>query len=294
MLSEKIQSNLLSPAKLNLTLLVTGKRDDGYHDISSLFTPISLYDEVHLAVEDVNGESDSITVTCDNSNVPCDSTNLVWKAAEFFLARAGLEKKIHVCIDIKKNIPVGAGLGGGSSNAACVLLGLNRLSGGCLDAKKISEIALSIGSDVPFFLLESAAIASGRGEILRPVELPTLHYVLINPGFPVTAAWAYDNLVLTKRSENNKIFDSEETILNLKEVVENVRNDLEAAVSEKYSVINDLKVMLAGAGAASTLMSGSGPTVFGLFYDQDKARQACKELKKTVSSLCRVFYARGL
>ena len=182
-----------SPAKLNLFLKVVGKRPDGFHEISSLMQPLALADEITLSVS----AGDSITMECSPVGlVPSDAGNLAWRAAEAFLLKAGLKRSVH--IKLVKRIPVAAGLGGGSSNAAAVLTGLSRALGALPGEDDLPEIAASIGSDVPFFLSAVAALATGRGENIRPMTLPRYSYILINPAFPVSAAWAYANLDLTK------------------------------------------------------------------------------------------------
>ncbi|HCY19648.1 MAG TPA: 4-(cytidine 5'-diphospho)-2-C-methyl-D-erythritol kinase, partial [Deltaproteobacteria bacterium] len=165
----------------------------------SLMQPISLYDEISLDIREGRG----ISIECDNISIPVDRTNLAFKAAEAFFKTTGINNK--AIIKIKKRIPVAAGLGGGSSNAATVLMALNELTSLNLSANDLAKIGLAIGSDVPFFLVGKPCLAKGRGEILEPVELPKFWYVLINPGFPVSTQWVYRNLNLTKNIENINI-----------------------------------------------------------------------------------------
>ena len=278
----------LSPAKVNLFLRVLRKRADGYHDIMSLMQPISLYDEISLDIREGRG----ISIECDNISIPVDRTNLAFKAAEAFFKTTGINNK--AIIKIKKRIPVAAGLGGGSSNAATVLMALNELTSLNLSANDLAKIGLAIGSDVPFFLVGKPCLAKGRGEILEPVELPKFWYVLINPGFPVSTQWVYRNLNLTKNIENINI--------NISKVSENLAaiqrlliNDLEAVTLRKHYEIQELKDALLALDATGALMSGSGPTVFGVFLNKGKAKKAFEQIKKDRRFKdMAVFIAQGL
>ncbi len=290
--SGEMDLKLLAPAKVNLFLKVVGRRDDGYHDILSLIQPISLYDELCLGISDGEG----IEVYCDNPGVPGGKGNLACRAAEAFLREVGLKRRIT--IRITKRIPVGAGLGGGSSDAASVLMGLNEALGTGLEGRRLREMALGLGSDVPFFLLGTPALASGRGEVLEPVELPSYSYVLLNPGFSVSTAWVYNNLDLTKIRENNKLIDLKESVKTfMKEppgVMDCLENDLEAVTSGRYPAIVGMERVLREAGADGVLMSGSGPTVFGIFLDEHRAQDAYSALKSRLVQPHWVFVAKGL
>ncbi len=276
------------PAKVNLTLSIVGKRSDGFHDIVSLFQPISLCDELTVTITEGSG----ITITCNDPGVPTDERNLIYTAARSFLDHAGL--KCAVALKLIKRIPVGAGLGGGSSDAAGALMALNEATDELLSEEELFDLALGIGSDVPFFLLENAAIAMGRGERLKPIELPKYKYLLVNPGFEVSAAWAYNRLHLTKKDEDNILNDLVEGIKGPRSVVDLLSNDLEVAVLEDKPVIERLKQDLLREGALGALMSGSGPTVFGIFGDDDTLVKAFKDLTEKVDEKTRVIMAEGL
>lgn len=278
----------LSPAKVNLFLKVLSKRPDGYHEILSLMQPVSLYDEVTIDVE----EGDGITVSTDHAGVPGGKDNLAYRAAELLLKEAGLKRKVSIFIG--KKIPVGAGLGGGSSDAATVLMGLNSSLGYPVDEKRLMEIGASIGSDVPFFILKSPALATGRGEVLKRVKLPPYSYLLVNPGFHVSTAWAYNNLDLTKKAEDNILMYSEEALASERNIKDILHNDLEAVTAGKYPEIATIKGALVEAGAIGALMSGSGPTVFGVFSDSHRAQEAFQRLKGALDKGFSVFLARGL
>lgn len=278
----------LSPAKVNLFLKVLSKRQDGYHEILSLMQPVSLYDEVTMDVE----EGDGITVSTDHAGVPGGKDNLAYRAADLVLREAGLKRKVTIFIG--KRIPVGAGLGGGSSDAATVLMGLNSFLGSPVDKNRLMELGASIGSDVPFFILKSPALARGRGEVLKRVKLPSYGYILVNPGFHVSTAWAYNNLDLTKKAEDNILMYSEETLDPERNIKDLLQNDLEAVTAGKYPEISAIKGALVEAGALGALMSGSGPTVFGVFPEPRKAEEAFQRLKGTLDKGFSVFLADGL
>src|SRR3990170_5774389 len=279
---------VLSPAKVNLFLRVLRKRADGYHDIVSIMQPISLYDEISLDIREGRG----ISIECDNISIPVDRTNLAFKAAEAFFKTTGINNK--AIIKIKKRIPVAAGLGGGSSNAATVLMALNELTSLNLSANDLAKIGLAIGSDVPFFLVGKPCLAKGRGEILEPVELPKFWYVLINPGFPVSTQWVYRNLNLTKNIENININISKVS-KNIAAIQRLLINDLEAVTLRKHYEIQELKDALLALDATGALMSGSGQTVFGVFFNKGKAKKAFEQIKKDRRFKdMAVFIAQGL
>lgn len=278
-----------SPAKVNLFLKVVGKRPDGYHDIVSLMQPISLADEISVTVEEGNG----IEVTCSDERVPVDAGNIAYLAAEAMLSKSGLQKKIT--IDIRKLIPVGAGLGGGSSNAATVIMALNEMLGAKIATNELHSIAASLGSDVPFFLLKSAALAKGRGEILTPVDIACFHYAIVNPGYQVSTAWVYNNLNLTKTAQDYNLSYSVEafTAFDAEKLRSSSYNDLEAVTQAWHVEIKSIKKALLDAGAIHSMMSGSGPTVFGIFRSADVAKTACETLRSTLNGSYFIAQADG-
>lgn len=279
---------LNSPAKINLTLRVLRKRADGYHDILSVMAPVALYDRITLSA--LGG--DAITVSSDDRAVPSDKTNLAYRAAELFLGRAGIKSRVE--IHIEKVIPVAAGLGGGSSNAATVLMGLNGLLGGVFGDDALMDMASLLGSDVPFFILKGAALAESRGTELKRFNLPPYYYVLVNPGFQVSTAWVYNNLDLTKCLGDNMLIYSEEAFALPDKIAKRLVNDLETVTLERFPRIAVIKEALLRLGALGSLQSGSGPTVFGLFVDRGKAEEAFKALKAGICGDCRVFLADGI
>jgi 4-diphosphocytidyl-2-C-methyl-D-erythritol kinase len=248
----------LAPAKVNLSLRVLQRRDDGFHDIESFVCPLSIFDTVDITLRDEPG----FEFTCDDPTVPTGDDNLVVRAAKLFCESCGLEP--HLRIALSKRIPHGAGLGGGSSDAATTLIGLNRLFQTELSREALSAMAADLGSDVPLFVYQSATIIRGRGEQVEPAEFPhELPLLLIKPPFGVPTPWAY------KRWR-----DSQE-IPGVRYTVQefswgSLVNDLERPVFEKYLFLADLKSwLLAQPEVAGALMSGSGATVFALLHDKN-------------------------
>ena len=260
-----------APAKLNLRLKITGRRKDGYHELSSIMVPISLFDRLELHVV-----SRGIVLQCEGIAIPTDETNLVYQAAQAFLARA--EIKNGVAVKLVKKIPVAAGMGGGSSDAAATLLALDRIWPRALPAGELHRIALDLGADVPFFLECKPALASGIGEILKPLtEWPSYWYVVVNPGLEVSTAWVYGqlSLALTRggREDINNLLKGRH--FGISRVL---ANDLEAVTAERYPIIGTIKGHLMDAGAEGAMMTGSGPTVFGVFLTQEAAERATQHL----------------
>ncbi|GAC1447280.1 MAG: 4-(cytidine 5'-diphospho)-2-C-methyl-D-erythritol kinase [Desulfuromonadaceae bacterium] len=263
---------LSAPAKINYMLDVIGKRPDGYHDLRMIMQRVNLCDEITLTLTNTPG----INVTCNSKGAPDGPENIAWKAARALLDRA--DSGIGVNIEIIKNIPVAAGLGGGSSDAASVLMGMNELLRLGLTEQKLMDTGCKLGADVPFFIFKTTALAEGIGEKLTPLpEMPKCWILLINPGVHVSTAWVYRSLKLTSERELNKLpefFDSIEHVVSI------LSNDLEAVTIPAFPVISGIKARLMNLGAAGSLMSGSGPTVFGVFKSFDAAEVARREITK--------------
>ena len=265
---------ILSPAKINLFLQVTGKRPDGYHDLFSLMCCVSLFDKILLQFGGKTIEIDST-----HPQIPLDETNLAYRAAALFLQK--MKKGSGVKITIEKNIPVSAGLGGGSSNAASVLQGLNRHFGFPFTRSQLIYMGLQLGADVPFFLFEKPALASGIGEKLEAyADLPPYHVILIYPGFGVSTAEVFQNLNLGLTKCKKKIKKSSFRKTGF-DASRHLCNDLEEVTASRYPVIKSVKKQLLEHGALGALMSGSGPTVFGLFSEQNKAVAALEIFGRT-------------
>ncbi|WP_163339625.1 4-(cytidine 5'-diphospho)-2-C-methyl-D-erythritol kinase [Desulfopila sp. IMCC35008] len=257
---------LWAPAKINLNLHVVGRRADGYHELETWMQKLALYDEICLQPTTAAG----IQLACSTLGVPSDHTNLAWKAADVFLKNSSRFGHHGIRIHLKKNIPAAAGLGGGSSDAGTVLRGLNRLCDFEFSEQQMVDMARSLGADVPLFAVEhSAVLARGVGDIMEPVpSLDNYTYILVNPDFEVSTKWVFETFALTRQNENSILagFRKDESpSLSLK----NMHNDLERITSGKFPEIEQMKGRLLKAGASAAMMSGSGPTVFGLFPDAD-------------------------
>ena len=263
---------LLTPAKINLCLNVLGKRPDGYHEVEMLMQAVGLYDEVTVGLAAGGG---AITVTCDSAAVPDGEGNIAWRAAREVLACSG--SRAGVSVRIKKNIPVAAGLGGGSSDAAAVLVAVNRLLGAGMDRRQLADIGAGLGMDVPFFLYGPTAVARGRGEVLTSIPAPPKFWVLlVNPGFETSTAWVYKNLNfgLTKKGDCTNIAG-----LTVSQIARSLHNDLETVTASAHGAIGEMERALLDAGALGARMSGSGPTVFGMFETGTACRDAARELQ---------------
>ncbi|HEX4638659.1 MAG TPA: 4-(cytidine 5'-diphospho)-2-C-methyl-D-erythritol kinase [Chthoniobacterales bacterium] len=247
---------VLAPAKINLSLRVLGKRPDGFHEIETLISLISLYDKI-----DIERQDRGIDFSCDDPTLSSGEDNLVMRAAKLFFEQTKI--KSGVSIKLEKKIPHGAGLGGGSSDAAATLRALNDLFETELSREVLSDLATKIGSDVAFFLFESAAICKGRGEIVKPTKLKTmLSILLLKPAFGVPTAWAYSRW---KDSSEIPGVNYQPQSLN----GETFANDLERPVFEKFVFLVELKTwLLKQTEVAIALMSGSGSTVFAVPRDK--------------------------
>lgn len=260
---------------MNLSLRVVGKRRDGYHLVDTVMVPVGLYDELEIT-RPRSGRR--IRVMCDDPLVPSGKRNLAHQAASLLLGDAGIRKPVR--IQIRKRIPVGAGLGGGSSDAAATLLGVNRLFRLGLSRQKMLTLAVSLGADAPFFVCGHLARARGIGDKLEPLpSMARFWIVILYPGFPVSTRWVYRNLSfkLTKGIENTNINLSRSGRRGLLRLLV---NDLEAVVFRRYPRIAFLKERLIQEGAAGALMSGSGSSVFGIFFSAKVAREAFLRLRK--------------
>ena len=256
----------VSPAKLNLSLRVIRKRADGYHDILSLMQRISLCDEMTFTPTKCR-----IVVSCPDSGLPEDEGNIIYRAAKVFFSRAALEPGIEIIV--RKKIPIAAGLGGGSSNAATTLMTLNEFFGSPFTTTDLMSMGSGLGADVPFFIFGKTAWASGIGDrLVEAAPLPPLWFVLINPGFSVSTKTVYQglNLGLTKQAIHYSI----PRFSTLGDVLQDLTNDLEKVTLKLYPVLEHIKAVLMDNGALGALMSGSGPTVFGIFTDQESAVKA--------------------
>lgn len=248
----------LAPAKVNLSLRVLRRSDDGFHDIETLMVPISIFDTLEIERHSGGG----LQFTCSDAALPTDDENLAVHAARLFCGKSGYEP--HISIALKKEIPHGAGLGGGSSDAAAVLLALDQIFETNLPRKELSQLAAELGSDVPFFIHQSAAWCRGRGEIVEPCTMPSLPLLLIKPPFGVPTPWAYRNW---RDSREIPAVRYASQPFAWGELV----NDLERPVFEKHLQLAELKQwLLAQPETAGALMSGSGATVFAILREKSE------------------------
>ena len=256
-MSESFQIN--APAKTNLWLRVLGKRDDGFHEIDTRMVRLTLADELTLQWTD----DGTIDLSCDDPTLPVGEENLVIKAVRALEERSG--KKFSVSIDLIKKIPTGAGLGGGSSDAAATLLALNEMAELHLDSGALAEVGAQIGSDVPFFIYRQSCDCRGRGEVVEPVpeEIHSLSVVLLKPGFEISAAWAYQNYADSKEYPDTMYLPQ---VCQWGQMV----NDLERPVFEKFVVLAEMKSwLLSQPEVHAALLSGSGSTMLAVLKRND-------------------------
>ncbi len=261
-----LKISVLAPAKVNLFLRVLGRRGDGYHDLETWMQKIDIYDVLELELRSGN----QIEFSTDDTSIPTDETNLAVRAAKSFFQASKKKKASGLKIKLRKKIPVAAGLGGGSSDAGAVLRGLNDLFDREFSEKQLIDLARPLGADVPFFVVEHDAVfASGIGDIMHQVDsVRNCSFVLVNPGFFVSTAWVFQNLTLTSLSKNSKLSCFQKHKAESMSL-QDLHNDLEEVTSVKHSEIKKIKSSLLLAGASNVLMSGSGPTVFGIFEDNE-------------------------
>lgn len=268
---------LKTPAKINLYLKVISKRRDGYHNINTILQMVSLYDSLTFKEIDAGVE-----LISEEPALSQEKDNLVYRAALAFIREFNVKKGVRV--RLKKGIPVAAGLGGGSSDAAATLIGLARLWGFQNRRERLIRIGATLGTDVPFFFHGPLALASGRGDRVYPMTpMPVTWFVLVNPGFPILTREAYreiDKFILTKGQDNIKISTLWRVNLGIESLAGFLYNDLEKAVIGLHPELREIKEELRELGAKDVLMSGSGPTIFGIFPDRYSAERAGERVNK--------------
>ena len=275
-----------APAKINLLLRILRKRPDGYHDLASVMQQISIYDELTYSLR-----PEGIVLHCPGTDLPVNEDNLVYRATRALFNFTGYKGGVEIILD--KKIPSAAGLGGGSSDAAATLMALNDLCSLNVSQADLMQIGAKLGADVPFFIFGRNAFATGIGDELQVLpEMPKLNMILINPAFPLSTKTVYEglNLTLTKNKNNYSI----PRFYALGDVIRELHNDLESVSIQMHPELNDFKRMLVKEGALGALMSGSGPTLFGIFKDEKKAKEARDAILKKVSGECLVFFAQSL
>lgn len=272
--SHPLSIRVFAPAKINLVLRILDRRMDGYHNLWSLMQTVRVEDEITLAL---TGAHSGVTLRCDEPSLKTDDSNLVSRAAMAVMAQSGRTGGLD--ITLAKRIPMGAGLGGGSSDAAATIIGLNQLFNLGWSAEQMAHIGQTLGSDVSFFFFAPSATVAGRGEQVAPIRIKgTRWVVLVNPGFPVETKWAYQQLTANRAgvvplSQSHAMLE-QASELGWEQVLEAAENDFEGPVFKAYPLLQEIKHRLLALEADVALLSGSGATVFGVFRDEAKARQA--------------------
>jgi len=265
---------VFAPAKINLVLRILDRRTDGYHNLWSLMQTVRVEDEITLAL---TGAHSGVTLRCDEPSLKTDDSNLVSRAAVAVMEQSGQTGGLD--ITLAKRIPMGAGLGGGSSDAAATIIGLNQLFSLGWSGEQMAHIGQTLGSDVSFFFFAPSATVAGRGEQVAPIRIKgTRWVVLVNPGFPVETKWAYQQLTANRAgvvplSQSHAMLE-QAAELGWEQVLEAAENDFEGPVFKAYPLLQEIKHRLLALEADLALLSGSGATVFGVFRDEAKARQA--------------------
>ncbi|MGB7769373.1 MAG: 4-(cytidine 5'-diphospho)-2-C-methyl-D-erythritol kinase [Verrucomicrobiia bacterium] len=277
-----------SPCKVNLLLNILGKRADGFHELETVLHPVKLCDQLTFA----RGAA-GVELSCSDASLPVDARNLVHRAATAFLQAAKISEGVK--IHLEKKIPLAAGLGGGSGNAATTLLALNELFGHPLSPAKLNELAVALGSDAPFFLQNRPALATGRGEKIQPLDFfPALRgraFLLIHPGFGIATPWAYQNLARFPQALNGKPGRAEKLVSllqrgDLPAAGAGFYNSLEAPALDKYPVLALYQEFLREHGALAALMSGSGSTTFAIVENAAAGESLVDKFKAKFGRSC--------
>lgn len=280
--------------KINLALDVLRKREDGYHDVRMIMQTVGIYDQLELQATRKPG----IAVETNLSYLPVNENNLVYQAAKLLMDEFSVKSGIH--ITLRKFIPVAAGMAGGSSDAASVLFGVNKMFNLGLSREELMKRGVKIGADVPYCLLRGTALSEGIGEKLTPLPaMPQCWVLIAKPGISVSTKLVYENLNINARSGDcHPDIDGMVQAIqkqDLQEVAKKFGNVLELVTAKKYPIIEEIKAVMKKNGALNALMSGSGPTVFGLFTDERAAQKAYEELRYgSLASLAKQVYLTSL
>ena len=273
---DKISINAM--AKINLGLDVLRRRENGYHDVKMVMQTVNIYD----TLEFVKLQESKIVVKTDTMELPTDENNLIYKAAKLLYDRCGMEEGVE--ITLTKRIPIAAGMAGGSTDAAAALVGLNRLFELGLSIGELKEIGVKIGADVPYCIEGGTALSEGIGEILTQLpDAPDCYVVVAKPEISVSTKYVYENLHANELKYHPDIDGMTEAIRqgDLDGVCKRMENVLETVTETKYPVISQLKKLLKDAGAENSLMSGSGPTVFAIFKEEETAKKALTAVQES-------------
>ena len=269
-----------APAKVNLCIRVLDRLPNGYHELWSLMHSVDLFDQLHIRL---TPDHESIHLTCDHPLLPVNQGNLVYRAAENVIRRA--EYTAGVDIVLQKAIPLAAGLGGGSSDAAAIIYGLNQLLQLGWGPSEMGEIGAELGSDIPFFFQAPCGVVRGWGQKVTPCVVNGKRWaVLVNPGFPIETKWAYEQLA-ARRSESSSLDSWNQNVednrqISWEEVIKGMENDFERSLFPVYPILEFMKEKLCALGAQAALLSGSGATVFGIFDEPETAQVASAQLRK--------------
>ena len=267
-------------AKINLGLDVLGKREDGYHEVRMIMQTIRMYDQLDMRKSVEPG----IHLTTNKKYIPVDENNLVWRAAKLMMDTCGIIE--GVSIHLHKVIPVAAGMAGGSSDAAATLVGMNRLFHCGLSKEKLMELGVQIGADVPYCVLRGTALAEGIGEKLTVLPpMPDCWILIGKPGISVSTKYVYTTLDLNTDTVHPDIDGMKKALEdgNLYGITERMGNVLQDVTIPAYPEVERIKEQMKALGALNAMMSGSGPTVFGIFDNEEKAQEACQKLRESGS-----------
>lgn len=268
--------NYKAYAKVNLGLDVLRKREDGYHDVKMIMQTVNLYDR--LTIEDK--QESGIEITANLGFIPCNEDNLIYKAAKLLMDEFGIERGVKIHLD--KHIPVAAGMAGGSTDAAATLIGVNRLFNLGLSKNDLMTRGVKIGADVPYCVMRGTALSEGIGEVLTKIEgMPQCHILIAKPPISVSTKFVYENLHANELKVHPDIDGMVEAIKasDLKSIALKMDNVLETVTVKEYPIIDEIKSFMKENGALNSIMSGSGPTVFGLFDNKEIAERAFIGLK---------------
>lgn len=264
-------------AKVNLSLDVLRRRENGYHDVKMIMQTVNLYDDI--IVEDADEGINLEVTTIEGVEIPCDESNLAYKAAKLLMDEFNIDKGVKITIN--KRIPVAAGMAGGSTDCANTLKGVNELFRLGLSEKELMERGVKLGADVPYCIMGKTALSEGIGEVLTPIEnMPQCTILIAKPPINVSTKYVYENLHVETIKHHPDVDTMVEKIKagDLQGVCSCMENILETVTVKEYPVINELKTFMKENGAVNSIMSGSGPTVFGLYDDEDKAKEAYEKL----------------
>lgn len=271
------QINLKAYAKINLGLDVLRRRENGYHDVRMIMQSVGLYDKLTLK----KTSKDEIVLTSNVGSLPNNDKNLVYKAISLMKKECGITAGVKA--DLEKRIPMAAGMAGGSTDAAAALIGMNKLFDLSLSQEKLMELGVQIGADVPYCIMSGTALSEGIGEILTPLKpMPHCYILIAKPRISVSTRFVYENLEADKLLYHPDIDGMIEAINgnDLKGVADRLSNVLETVTEKKYPIISQIKEVMIESGAMNSLMSGSGPTVFGIYEEKDTAMKALDKIKE--------------